>query len=58
MPHVLPNASAHIVYADTLTGLSTRSKIDNPDDYYVLYETSKIDLLKDTSWIDEIGKCL
>ena len=24
--HVLPTASAHIVYLDTLTGLSTRSK--------------------------------
>ena len=41
--HVLPNASAHIVYLDTLSGLSTRARRDNPDDYTVSYE--RIDLL-------------
>ena len=53
--HVLPNASAHIVFMDTLTGLSTRPRLDTTDDYYVSYETSHIDLLKDTSWIEPIG---
>ena len=51
--HVLPNASAHIVYADTLTGLSTRLKQGTTDDYNVSY--ANLDLLKDRSWIHEIG---
>lgn len=51
--HVLPNASAHIVYSDTLTGLSTRANKDSTDDYYVSYE--KLDLLNDVSWIHEVG---
>ena len=51
--HVLPNASAHIVYADTLTGLSTRLKQGTTDDYNVSY--ANLDLLNDKSWIHEIG---
>ena len=51
--HVLPNASAHIVYADTLTGLSTKPKQGTDDDYYVSYRG--MDLLTDTSWISPIG---
>ena len=51
--HVLPNASAHIVYADTLAGLSTRPKPNNPDDYTVSY--NGYDFLADTSWIEAIG---
>ena len=50
--HVLPNASAHIVYADTLTGLSTRAKKDTTD-YTVSYKN--IDILNDLSWIHETG---
>ena len=30
--HVLPNASAHIVYVDTLSGLSTRARLDGAND--------------------------
>ena len=45
--HVLPNASAHIVYLDTLSGLSTRARQDNADDYTVSYE--RLDLLNDVS---------
>ena len=52
--HVLPNASAHIVYADTLVGLSTRAHLGDPNNYSVSYE--RLDLLNDTSWIEEIGK--
>lgn len=48
--HVLPTASAHIVYLDTLNGYSTRKSIIK-DDYKVNY--SDMDLLKDTSWIHE-----
>ena len=36
--HVLKNASAHIVYEDTLIGLSTRPKIGTTDDYNVSYD--------------------
>ena len=35
--HVLPNASAHIVYLDTLSGLSTRARPNTSDDYFVTY---------------------
>ncbi len=52
--HVLPGTSAHIVYQDTLTGLSTRGSNDNPDDYSVSYERMK--LLSDVNWIHDIGE--
>ena len=54
--HVLPNASAHIVYTDTLQGLSTRARKDSPDDFSVSYE--RIDLLNRTDWISEIGEAI
>ena len=54
--HVLPNASAHIVYLDTLSGLSTRARQDKADDYTVSYE--RIDLLNDVSWIADIGESI
>ena len=51
--HVLPNASAHIVYRDTLTGKSTRAKDATSAKYNVSYVN--IGLLNDVSWIHEIG---
>ena len=54
--HVLPNASAHIVYQDTLSGLSTRARYDGQDDYSVSYE--RTDLLNDVSWIRDIGEAI
>ena len=36
--HVLPYASAHIVYKDSLTGLSTRSHSESVTDFTVSYE--------------------
>jgi len=54
--HVLPNASAHIVYLDTLSGLSTKARQDAPDDYSVSY--NRMNLLNDVSWINEIGKSI
>ena len=54
--HVLPNASAHIVFADTLTGLSTRSRRDDANDYTVTYE--RTGLLSNVSWIDDIGESI
>ena len=54
--HVLPNASAHIVYRDTLSGLSTRARRDGSDDYSVSY--AQMDLLNDVSWIHDIGESI
>ena len=52
--HVTPNNSAHIVYQDTLSGLSTRERSEGSGDYSVSYE--RTDLLNDVSWIHEIGE--
>ena len=51
--HVLPNASAHLVFLDSMTGLSTRSNSGVAENYPVSY--SGLDLLKDVSWIHETG---
>ena len=50
---MLPNASAHLISLDTLTGLSTRPKLGSSDDYAVSYQ--QISLLQNVGWIDEIG---
>ena len=52
--HVLQSASAHIVYSDTLSGLSTRAKHGNPDDYAVSY--ARTELLSDVTWIHDLGE--
>jgi signal transduction histidine kinase/CheY-like chemotaxis protein len=54
--HVLPNASAHIVFADTLSGLSTKSRQDSPDNFAVTYE--RMEFLNDVNWISEIGNSI
>ena len=54
--HVLPKASAHIIYLDTLSGLSTRARHDDSDDYSVSY--ARMDLLNDVSWISGIGESI
>ncbi|MBQ8979176.1 MAG: response regulator [Oscillospiraceae bacterium] len=46
MSHVLPNTSAHLIYKDTLTGISTRA---NRNDKAVSY--SRLDLFGDFSFI-------
>ena len=51
--HVLTNTSAHVIYTDTLKGLSTRPKQGTTADYEVSYE--RVDLLKGMKWSDEIG---
>ncbi len=51
--HVLPNASAHLVYLDSLTGLSTRTKTGERENYPVSYKG--LDLLNDITWIHETG---
>ena len=52
--HVQPDASAHIVYLDTLSGLSTRARQDASDDDSVSY--GRMELLNDVSWIRDIGE--
>ena len=55
--HVLKSASAHLIYKDTLSGLSTRESIIHPGDYSVSYQSLK--LFDDMSWIDKtIGKSI
>ena len=54
--HVLQNASVHIVYMDTLTGLSTKARQNAPDNYAVSYE--RLEFLSDVGWIDEIGRAI
>ena len=54
--HVLPSASAHLVYLDTLTGLSTRARQENADNYSVSYE--RMELLNNVSWIHPIGESI
>ena len=54
--HVLNNTSAHLIDLDTLTGLSTRPKQGTSDEYEVSY--SRVALLEDVDWIDEIGKSI
>ena len=52
--HVLQNASVHIVYADTLTGLTTKAR-DGDVSFTVSYKS--IDFLSDdVSWIKAIGE--
>ena len=52
--HVMTKASAHLLYADTLTGLSTRPKLNTADQYDVSYE--RISLFSDTAWISDVGE--
>ena len=54
--HVQPNASAHIVFLDTLNGLTTIGRKGDTEDYSVSYQG--MNLLNDVSWISEIGKSI
>jgi signal transduction histidine kinase/CheY-like chemotaxis protein len=54
--HVLANASAHLIFPDTLMGVSTRPKQGTTDDYAVSYQ--RVDLLNSIDWIDDIGESI
>ena len=54
--HVLENISAHLIYLDTFTGLSTRPKQGTDKDFAVSYE--RVGLIGDGSWIEGIGKSI
>ena len=51
--HVLKNTSAHLVFTDTLTGLSTRPKQGSTDNYEVSY--ARVNVLDTMNMGDEIG---
>ncbi len=52
--HVITNTSAHLIFLDSLKGLSTRPRLGTEDDYDVSYEL--LGLLDDTDWINELGQ--
>lgn len=52
--HVITNTSAHLIFLDSLKGLSTRPRLGTEDDYNVSYEL--LGLLDDTDWINELGQ--
>lgn len=55
--HVLPNASAHIVYDDgNFTGLSTKPRQGTTDDFAVSYKN--IGILNNADWISDIGESI
>ncbi|MBP5551208.1 MAG: response regulator [Bacilli bacterium] len=54
--HVLTNTAAHLIYADTLSGLSTRPNIMNPYSYDVSY--SNVDIFGNREWIADVGKAI
>ncbi len=51
--HVPGNTSAHLIYADTLSGVSTQARVSDPDDYTVSYRN--INLFGDMEWIAPAG---
>ena len=54
--HVLVNTSAHLIFLDSLEGLSTRPKQGTEDEYSVSYK--RVNILDNTDWVDEIGKAI
>ena len=54
--HVLESSSAHIIWMDTLKGLSTRAGAGTQEGYAVSYE--RLDLFLDVSWISDIGQSI
>ena len=52
--HVLTNTSAHLIYLDTLTGLSTRANAGNASSYDVSY--ARVELFENTDWISPLGE--
>ena len=54
--HVLANTSAHLIFLDTRTGLSTRPRQGTTDDYDVSYE--RVNILDNMNLEDEIGSSI
>ena len=47
------NTSAHLLYTDTLSGVSTQPSVSSPESFAVSY--NKIGLFGDTEWISPVG---
>ncbi len=54
--HVIPNASAHLIYLDSKKGISTRPHLGTDDDYAASYQG--LEFLNDTSWITDTGRAI
>ncbi|MBQ7153047.1 MAG: response regulator [Clostridia bacterium] len=54
--HVLKNTSSHLIYSDTMRGLSTRSVSTAPDEYEVDYRN--VDIIGDGKWIADISQAI
>lgn len=54
--YVLQNSSTHLIFSDTLTGLSNQPKQGTEDNFSVSYE--RIGLLDDVSWISDVGEAI
>lgn len=53
--HILQNTSAHLIYADTKKGLSTRpARAQEGEDYSVSYEN--VDIFGNMEWISDVGR--
>ena len=54
--HVLSAMSAHLIDMETLTGYSTRPRLNTADEYDVSYE--RMELLGDGAWIADLGEAI
>ena len=54
--HVKTDTSAHLIDTETLTGYSTRPRLNNAEDYEVSYE--RMELIGDGSWIADVGEAI
>ena len=54
--HVKADTSAHLIDTETLTGYSTRPKLNSTDQYDVSY--TRMELFGDGSWIAELGEAI
>ena len=51
--HANPSTSAHLIDTETLSGFSTRPRLNTADDYAVSYR--RMELLGDGAWIADLG---
>ena len=54
--HVKADTSAHLIDAKTLTGYSTRPRLNDAENYDVSYE--RMELIGDGSWIADLGEAI
>ena len=54
--HANPSTSAHLIDTETLSGFSTRPRLNTADDYAVSYR--RLELLGDGAWIADLGTAI